>query len=203
MSDAPLPRANPSLHRTLWILLGLIVLGMVGLYVAQTWQKMLHASSPVLPAFGEVAPFRLTERSGRTVTNQDLQGKVWVADFIFTTCPGPCPLLSQKMELLEHALRKTDRVKLVSITVDPEVDTPAVLQKYAERYEADSDKWWFLTGSDIDIQALIEKSFRLPRSKNPDLDAPKFGRFMHSTRFVLVDGHGADPGFLRQSRSGK
>ena len=90
-----------------------------------------------LTKYASVPPFSLTERTGKTVTNGDLQGKVWVADFIYTTCPGPCPIISASMAQLQQKLTGDNRVQLVSFSVDPQDDTPAVLTAYANRFEAD------------------------------------------------------------------
>jgi protein SCO1/2 len=194
MNTTP-PQANRSLHRTLWILLILVMVGMLGYSIRQSWNKVQQIAATTLPTYGVVGDFSLTEASGRPFTAQDLLGKVWVADFIFTTCPGPCPILSQRMQQLQHALNKTDNVKLVSFTVDPETDTPPVLLAYAHKYFADPQKWFFLTGTDAQMQQLAEKTFSLPRTRNPDDQVAKVGRFLHSTRFVLVDTKGVIRGY--------
>jgi protein SCO1 len=188
-------KPNALLHRILWTILALIILGMVGYFIRESWQKVIAASRVTLPSFEAVTPFSLTERSGRTVTDQDLRGLVWVANFIFTTCPGPCPMMSQRMQGLQHALLKTEKVKLVSFSVDPETDTPAVLQTYSENFYAKPDRWWFLTGGHEVVQRLAVNAFRLPVSRNPDEEVPKFGKFLHSTRFVLVDINGMIRGY--------
>lgn len=97
--------------------------------------------------------FALTDQDGQTVQLSSLRGKVVVLDFIYTRCPGPCPLLSRKFAHLQKQLRdgSADRVMLLSITIDPEHDTPAVLREYARRYQADTRGWKFLTGSTADI----------------------------------------------------
>jgi len=94
----------------LWTILALIILGMVAVFIRQSWNKVVEASEKTLPTYEAVTAFTLTERSGRTVTEKDLQGFVWVANFIFTTCPGPCPMMSQRMQDLQHALLKTNKV---------------------------------------------------------------------------------------------
>jgi len=104
--------------------------------------------------------FEFTERNGRKITKQDLLGKKWAACFVFSRCAGPCPQIMGQMRLLHEAVKKTD-VLLVTITVDPENDTPEVLQKYAETFRADDDKWLFLTGERDDIYQFITMGFRL------------------------------------------
>src|SRR5437870_2233818 len=93
-----------------------------------------------------VADFALTERSGQTVRRADLLGKTWVAAFIFTRCAGPCSQVTGAMAHLQHDLAGIKGVVLVSFTVDPEFDRPAVLRSYADRFQADPRDWLFLTG---------------------------------------------------------
>lgn len=114
---------------------------------------------PVWPAEG-VEDFSLTECHGQTVTKADLVGRPWLACFIFTHCAGPCPLVSEQMEILQERLKGLD-IRLVSITVDPERDTPEVLKAYAERHHADPERWWFLTGDKDAIRRLIRGSFKM------------------------------------------
>lgn len=149
-----------------------------------------------LPVFAEVPEFSLTERSGRTVSSDDLAGRPYVVDFVFTTCAGPCPLLSQNMERLQDAVEGRD-VQLVSITVDPERDTPEALTRYAKRYGADEERWLFLTGAKQAIYDLVRGGFLLAIDDgaiSPD-GTPGPGVITHSTKFVLVDGEGRIRGF--------
>lgn len=144
-----------------------------------------------LPVFAQVPAFSLTERSGRTVTSDDLAGRPYIVDFVFTTCAGPCPLLSQNMERLQDELGGHD-VQLVSITVDPERDTPEALTRYARRYGADPDRWLFLTGDKQAIYDLVRGGFLLAIDDgaiSPD-GTPGPGIITHSTKFVLVDAEG-------------
>ena len=106
-----------------------------------------------------VPPFALTERSGKTITNHDLAGKIWVADFIYTTCPGPCPLITASMAKIQEAVAHDPQVQLVTFTVDPQTDTPAVLAKYADQFGADPNRWWFLTGPEKPLYDLIRNGF--------------------------------------------
>lgn len=147
--------------------------------------------------------FRLTERSGRTVSLSDLAGRYWVADFVFTRCQGPCPLLSSHMADLQRRLPAD--VRLVTFTVDPGYDTPEVLAKYADRYRADPDRWWFLTGKKREIYEVLRQGFRIGAEENAEA-AGAGDAFIHSTLFFLVDGkgrvrgmyHGDDPDDLKQ-----
>jgi protein SCO1/2 len=148
-----------------WIALGLSVLGLAGC-----------TATAGLPSYGLVPDFTLTDQSNQPfVSANTLRGKVWIADFIFTNCPGPCPRMSAQMRQVDNALHD---VKLVSFTVDPTRDTPEVLQKYAQRYQAEPGVWYFLTGTQPALHELSRNVFKLG-DVNGDLE--------HSTRFVLID----------------
>ncbi len=143
-----------------------------------------------LPVYWQIPPFHLTAQSGQPFDSKSLAGSVWVADFIYTTCPGPCPRMSSQMRGVQTAVQSTPGVKLVSFTVDPKEDTPAVLAAYATRYHAEPGRWYFLTGAQADLQTLCRDGFKLG---NVD------GTLQHSTRFVLVDRHGRVRGFYNPS----
>ena len=144
-----------------------------------------------LPVLGQVPDFSLIERSGRAVSLADLKGQVWVADFVFTHCAGPCPLLSRRMQSLQEPLADHTGVRLVSFSVDPERDTPEVLADYAKRYGA-GERWLFLTGEKEPLYWLIMDGFKLGVDDGSALTAgaPGPGTITHSTRFVLVDREG-------------
>jgi len=150
------------------------------------------ARTEPLPVVGMAPEFTLTERSGRAVARDDLRGQVWIADFIFTRCAGPCPELSLRMESLQKSLAgKHSDVKLISFSLDPEYDTPAVLEKYAEKYNAQRDRWWFLTGADeTTMHAIVQRGFL-----QSVLRTEGGGEIVHSTYFVLVDRAGRIRGF--------
>ena len=143
-----------------------------------------------------VPPFALTERSGKTITNHDLSGKIWVADFIYTTCPGPCPLITAGMVKLQDAVAHDPQVQLVTFTVDPETDTPAVLAKYADQFGADPNRWWFLTGPEKPLYDLIQTGF-LQIVQDNSGQPPQEGQYKvtHSTYLALVDADGNVRGF--------
>jgi cytochrome oxidase Cu insertion factor (SCO1/SenC/PrrC family) len=136
----------------------------------------------------ELPDFSLTERSGRAVTRQDLLGNVWVADFVFTRCSGPCPLVSTTMARLQKELAARPGVLLVSFTVDPGHDDPAVLSRYAESYGADPERWLFLTGPEGDVYRLLRDGFKVGVAMNPGQDAGN--AVTHSTRLAVVDRRG-------------
>lgn len=121
----------------------------------------------------------------------DMLGRVWVADFIFTRCSGPCPLMTQRLARLGERL--PPEAGLLTVSVDPAGDTPGRLRAYARRHGADGRRWVFLRGSVPDTYRLLYEGFRLPMSTDPK--APAELRVTHSTRFVLVDRAGAVRGY--------
>jgi protein SCO1/2 len=147
-----------------------------------------------LPILSTVPDFTLTERSGQPFGLNDLRGQVWVADFIFTNCAGTCPIMTTAMtEIQKTALaEKLDDIKLVSITVDPERDTPEVLQRFADGYGALQDRWYFLTGEGAAIQQLANKGFLLSAATGGGSEEEPI---IHSNRFVLVDRQGRIRGY--------
>ncbi len=170
------------------LLAGITVLALAGL----TWENSRDPSmSRRIPDYGAVPSFSLTERSGRTVTLGDLKGDVWIGDFIYTTCPGPCPLMTSRMEQLQHELHGQSKVRLVSVSVDPKTDTPAVLSRYATSFGADPNQWLFLTGSRAAIRSLARDGLHLTLEVDPNAKTASGQQpIVHSTRFVLVDGRG-------------
>ncbi len=157
-----------------------------------------------LPVLGNVPDFKLTSSERADVGNADLRGKLWVVDFIFTSCPGTCPTMSGQMARLQKAFaeRGLDDVRSVSISVDPATDSPEVLSEYAKRFGADPQRWVFLTGERAALHALVKDGFKLAvAERSPEDDTDGEGIITHSDRFVLVDGtghlrgyyHGTDP----------
>jgi len=184
MADAP-----QQLPRTLWIgiLLLLVVLCMA---YALSLMELNRAYQRALPVLNPVADFTLMNQDGRLTTLADLSNHVWIADIIFTRCAGPCPVMSQQMKSLQDALPEASRVKLVTLTTDPDFDTPPVMKKYGERFGANFSRWMFLTGTKAEIAALAGDSLKLsavpvkPEDRKNDADL-----FIHSTIFVVVDQH--------------
>ena len=156
----------------------------------QAWRLAVDTSYQALPVLGEVPAFSLTERSGRTVEAADLQDKVWVVDFIFTHCAGPCPIMSSRMARLQKLVKGSPDIRLVSVSVDPERDNPEVLSEYAGRFGADGEAWLFLTGEKSSIYHLIKKGFMLAVDEGFDVQGEGPGIITHSVRFVLVDQQG-------------
>lgn len=165
----------------LFIAAGLLVLRQI---------EVQRANRRPVEIYGTVPPFELINQAGKSFGSADLAGKVWIADFIYTTCPGPCPMISSRMGEMQRPLEKTD-VHFVSITVDPEKDTPAMLHRYAENLHAQAGRWDFLTGPKSQVYQLIVAGFKLPAAEH-DGDQ---GQPLHSTRMVLVDRRGQIRGY--------
>lgn len=162
----------------------LICMGLVGLLSA-------CALEPPLDQLGQIPSFELTRDDGTAFSSERLRGQVWVANFIFTRCAGPCPTMSAQMKALQQAFADEAGVQFVSISADPVADTPSVLKDYARKYDANPARWVFLTGEVMPIYTLIEKGFRL--GAGPPPDPAKVGPgdlIIHSTRFSLVDKTG-------------
>jgi protein SCO1 len=142
--------------------------------------------------------FQFQERSGRTVRDTDLNDRVWIGSFIFTRCPLSCPRISGVMKGLQERLAKTN-VQLVSISVDPDHDTPSVLTEYASRFGASGDRWWFLTGPKPSTYEVVQNRFKLALGETPASDrTPDTEAISHSDRLALVD-HGRVAGFFESS----
>jgi len=185
--------------RWFWLLMAGSLVGVGGVAylqyarVAEARRERTRADAPKV--YGEVPDFELVERSGRKVSLADLRGRVWVADFFFVNCSGPCPVMSRRMQHLQAELLRDrmDKVLCVSFSVDPDNDTPAALREYAEQRYADPQRWLFLTGDRKTLRRLAGEGFRLGAEEaadDPD-------RIMHSTRFVLVDRKGRIRGYYR------
>jgi protein SCO1/2 len=149
-----------------------------------------HLANRAVQSYGSVPPFQLVNQNGQAFGSNQLAGKIWIADFIFTACPGPCPMISSRMSELQKPLEKTD-VHLVSFSVDPEKDTPEVLRGYAEKLHAQPQRWDFLTGPKTAIYDLSKKGFKLGVSDGSE----EVGVPVHSTRMVLIDRHGQIRGY--------
>jgi protein SCO1/2 len=192
--------ARGTMRVLLWGAFAAVVIGVVIAGVlAQLGPRVSDLPGSALPIYGAVPEFRLVERDGRAVTAEDLRGRIWVVNFVFTRCPGMCPGLSGRMAALQRALREARRgddaarqrtphdVMLVSISVDPARDTPADLERYAERFGAEPEGWWFLTGPLADVRRLVGDGFHLVLAEAPAPVAPPTEPITHSDRFVLVD----------------
>ncbi len=197
MSELAPGGALPSRRLLRLLLWAVLVLALVAVAGAAAWSRWGARREPP-PVLGEVPPFSLVNRDGRTVTRNDLAGAPWIADFVFTRCAASCPMMTDRMAKLAKNLdlgQAGARLHLVSFTVDPGHDTPAVLAAYADRYKAPPD-WLFLTGQEEAIHRLSRDGFKLavapaggPDSANPPEP------ILHSTRLVLIDPQGRIRGY--------
>jgi protein SCO1/2 len=162
----------------LWSVLVVAMLGVIGTGLLAKFRQ------DPLPVYYDTPAFTLVDQDGKPFTREHLKGKVWVADFIFTTCPGACPKMTMKMSGLQKAVPARD-VHFESFTVDPDRDTPEVLKRYGQGFDADPARWHFLTG---------EKSKLFDTAAGLKLTAAPAGQFgpeiVHAEKFLLVDGAG-------------
>lgn len=174
-----------------WIVLVLGVLVIVVLAARLVGRRA--GAGPDLPVLGDVPAFALTEANGRTVSRDELLGRPWIADFIFTRCAGTCPVMSSSMSGLHDDFQSDGDLsayRFVSISVDPDYDTPEVLREYARLVDADPERWFFLTGDFATIHALSQRGFHLGSGQDADTN-----EILHSTKFVLVDRAGKIRGY--------
>jgi protein SCO1/2 len=149
-----------------------------------------------LDDFGQVGQFTFVERSGHAVTQDTLRGKVWVVGCFFTCCTESCPQLSGSLARLQAELAGEPDVRLVSLTVDPTHDTTETLTRYATAYNADADRWLFLTGSESEVQRFVHDTLKLGIEKNLAVDAPAGARMLHSPKLTLIDHRGHIVGYF-------
>jgi protein SCO1/2 len=172
------------------VVLGLVI-ALAGCGKREAAEILQPAETPAsLQKYWPLPDFTLTESNGQPLHRSELAGKVWVAEFFYTSCPGPCPVLTGKVGEVQKALGANSDVRLVSISVDPEKDTAETLKTYAKRYDA-GPNWYFCTGDKAAIFALAHDGFKLPIAEG----TPESGPVTHTTRLVLVDKAGTVRGF--------
>lgn len=175
------------LNRTLWI--GIFFLFMLLGIAALLSTGALNHRHP-LPVLGQIADFTLTNQDSQVTTLADLTNHVWVADIIFTRCAGPCPRMTGQMKSVQDKLSSDSNARLVTLTTDPDYDSPKILKRYGEHFGADFKRWTFLTGTKSQVAALAAGSLKLgstPISPADQKDAADL--FIHTTIFVVVDKH--------------
>jgi protein SCO1/2 len=192
MSSGPQPQPpiTARLVQKPWV--WAVLMGVLfGVPIYRSMTRRLTMSPAIL---GGLPAFTLTDQRGQPFGSRELTGKIWVADFIFTSCQGACPLLSERMaEVGKRARHLGPDFHLVSISVDPERDTPARLAEYAARYGANPIAWSFLTGPEEAIQATVVQGFKVGAGKEPSQRAGAadggagFWEIFHGENLVLVD----------------
>jgi len=194
-----------SRRRLLWGFLAVALGGTVGAAVwtsQRFWPRQGGWDERALEGlknFGTVPDFSLMERSGKPFGLADLRDKIWIANFIYTNCKDTCPLQSAEMARLQNDLMDKTDVKLVSISVDPERDTPQALSQYAGRFKADPDRWLFLTGEKREIYRIAQEGFRLSAAPASNAGRENDASILHSARFVLVDGKAQIRGYYQST----
>ena len=182
----------PAVRRFPWTVgvgLLLLVLALSLAFLLAKAQSRLSPQQP-LPVIATIADFSLTNQNGAAVSLADLRGKVWVADIIFTRCPGPCLRMTHQMKELQDALPSGSSTRLVSLTTDSDNDTPEVLKTYAMKNGADASRWMFLTGTKKQINNLAVDSLKLSAvEKKPEERVTPEDLWVHSTIFVIIDKH--------------
>ena len=169
-------------RRVLVALLGVVAIALVILIITFKTRR----PDPKLDDIGTVPPFHLVDERGQPFTDEGLSGHVTIVSFIFTRCPDICPVTSMKMEHLQEQLFDVgDRVKLLSISVDPKYDTPPRLTEYAQRYHADPTRWRFVTGPEDKVFDLVQNGLFSSMLHEGDVNGvPKIA---HRGYFLLVD----------------
>jgi len=166
----------------------------MGLVLLAGWLMYWLRQGPdqPLPRLLPAPSFELTDSSGELRSLAALRNRVWLVDFIFTRCAGPCPLMTQRMQAIQQEVRRLDpplppdSVRFVSISVDPGYDTPEVLSQYAVERGLDLSDWWLLTGPREPTSDLIRDGFKVAVGAPPQ----RASALIHSTLFMLFDGEG-------------
>jgi protein SCO1/2 len=136
-----------------------------------------------------IGPFSFLDQNGKTFTHKQVEGKVFVAEYFFTTCKTICPVMNGQMTRVQKAFSGNTKVEILSFTVDPEADTPKALATYATMHEANKDQWHFLTGSKKALYRLARTSFFLLKPAEAENQGDVGSDFIHTNNFVLVDQH--------------
>jgi protein SCO1 len=151
-------------------------------------------SSAALPVLHHVPAFSYANYDGRTIADKDLNGKVYLVEFFFSTCTGPCPIMNRNAAALQKEFAPVPNFRIVSFTVDPDNDTPERLAEYARSLDANRDRWYFLRGKQHEIGAMAADGFKMGDEEDP---------MMHSTHFALVDTKGMIRGYYDATDSAR
>ncbi|MBM4165673.1 MAG: SCO family protein [Ignavibacteria bacterium] len=172
-------------ERALWGILSLVICGVIVLWVWKTYKKTETNEANGVSLRIPLSDFSLMNHYGEKVTRNDLLGKIVVADFIFTSCAGACPIMTTKMIELSTMFKYEREIRFVSFSVDPETDSPEVLKQYAKNFGIrDSVQWIFLTGEKKEITSLVKNDFKLALL---DSGGTEEETIIHSQHFVLLN----------------
>lgn len=162
------------------------------LLVGGAFYVFTHQRPQDLPAYFSAPDFTLTAQNGESFDSSRLSGKVWVASFVYSTCKTSCPMLGAQMRRLYTAMPEGAGFALVSVSVDPERDTPKKLAQYAKDLGVHDSRWVFLTGPKKYIKQIVTEGFKL--AAEPGMPNAE-GEILHSSKLVLVDANGVIRGY--------
>jgi protein SCO1/2 len=190
--------SNNKLRSRIFVIVVAIALPLIFYYF---FEHKVPPPPPAPQTYGQAPAFSLMTQDSSTLSNDDLKGFIYVADFFFTSCKTICPQLSEKFKEIQGYYKDQPRFKLVSFSINSEVDNVPVLREYAANYGAINNKWYFLTGSDAGFirDSIAQKGFKV--TVVPDDADP--GQFTHTDMAVLVDGEGMVRGYYHMSAEGQ
>ena len=136
--------------------------------------------------FFSIPEFEATRQDGTLITNNDLKGKIYVAEFFFTSCPTICPIMTGQLLRVHEKFKEEDRLKIVSFTLDPKYDTPERMTDHAERLGINTNQWWFLNDKKSETYELAQKGYFVTAIE----DESQPGGIVHSGKVSLIDGNG-------------
>ena len=151
-----------------------------------------------------IADFAFVNQLGDTITKTDVTGKIYVTDYFFTTCGGICPKMTKQLQRVQAEFLSDPNCLILCHTVNPKIDTVEVMFKYAERFEANHTKWWFLTGSKESLYTMARKSYLVvPDQADPNYKHGDESDFIHTENFVLIDPEGRIRGMYDGTNEGE
>ncbi len=143
----------------------------------------------------KVGKFSFQNQDNQTITESDVKGKIYVAEYFFTTCKSICPIMNKQMQRIQKAIKGNSNVKILSFTVDPDVDKVTQMKQYATSHNYVKGQWHFLTGKKEDLYSLARKSFFVLKPAEAQNLGDAGSDFIHTNNFVLVDGQGRIRGY--------
>ncbi|CAN5408553.1 hypothetical protein BH11BAC2_BH11BAC2_26310 [soil metagenome] len=179
------------MNKQRWMIAGSLFL-IISVFIAAAYQMNKDKKGPVLPVYGwdektmkthTVGDFSLINQDGKTITQNDIAGHIYVANFFFATCKGICPLMNSQLSRVYQAYKTNDKVLFLSHTVKPEEDSVPALKAYSKLFDADASRWWFLTGDKKQIYNLARNDYLASISEGnggPD-------DFVHTQLLLLID----------------
>lgn len=178
---------------------GAVIAFFVITFASRAFRKM----PPPPEVISHIPAYTLTNQDGQSFGSENLKGKTYIVNFFFTSCTTVCPLLMQKMNEIHkrYVMSKAD-ISIVSITVDPEVDTPEVLKAYAQKNNFDLQQWHLLTGKKEEVRSLIESGFQLHLGVKEAIGESSFYEIAHSLKVGIIDGEGGLRGFYSTDPEG-